>query len=152
MDVIAEEHQEDLQIAGVGSGDSASDDSTNVLSWFVHRQYWVVVWGIASCIMATVLGTALGSAHLVVFPMCAMPLVLLAASRMVSFVKNYFLEYDGHDDEPKPYLGFFFQSTGMGLILSLWCAPPRSPMRPCLRSNSLPGPLISLPSFAWLAT
>lgn len=34
MDVIAEEHQEDLQIAGVGSGDSASDDSTNVLSWF----------------------------------------------------------------------------------------------------------------------
>ena len=38
---------------------------------------------------------------------------------MVSFVKNYFLEYDGHDDEPKPYLGFFFQSTGMGLILSL---------------------------------
>ena len=96
MDVIAEEHQEDLQIAGVGSGDSASDDSTNVLSWFVHRQYWVVVWGIASCIMATVLGTALGSAHLVVFPMCAMPLVLLAASRMVSFVKNYFLEYDGH--------------------------------------------------------
>ena len=119
MDVIAEEHQEDLQIAGVGSGDSASDDSTNVLSWFVHRQYWVVVWGIASCIMATVLGTALGSAHLVVFPMCAMPLVLLAASRMVSFVKNYFLEYDGHDDEPKPYLGFFFQSTGMGLILSL---------------------------------
>lgn len=56
MDVIAEEHQEDLQIAGVGSGDSASDDSTNVLSWFVHRQYWVVVWGIASCIMATVLG------------------------------------------------------------------------------------------------
>ena len=119
MDVIAEEHQEDLQIAGVGSGDSASDDSTNVLSWFVHRQYWVVVWGIASCIMATVLGTALGPAHLVVFPMCAMPLVLLAASRMVSFVKNYFLEYDGHDDEPKPYLGFFFQSTGMGLILSL---------------------------------
>lgn len=111
--------EEDLQIAGVGSGDSASDDSTNVLSWFVHRQYWVVVWGIASCIMATVLGTALGSAHLVVFPMCAMPLVLLAASRMVSFVKNYFLEYDGHDDEPKPYLGFFFQSTGMGLILSL---------------------------------
>ena len=119
MDVIAEEHQEDLQIAGVGSGDSASDDSTNVLSWFVHRQYWVVAWGIASCLMATVLGTALGSAHLVVFPMCAMPLVLLAASRMVSFVKNYFLEYDGHDDEPKPYLGFFFQSTGMGLILSL---------------------------------
>ena len=54
------------------------------------------------------LGTALGSAHLVVFPMCAMPLVLLAASRMVSFVKNYFLEYDGHAVEPKPSQRFFF--------------------------------------------
>ena len=140
MDVIAEEHQEDLQIAGVGSGDSASDDSTNVLSWFVHRQYWVVVWGIASCIMATVLGTALGSAHLVVFPMCAMPLVLLAASRMVSFVKNYFLEYDGHDDEPKPYRGVLLpERRAVGLILSLvtyLCRPAgahrcTSPMRPC---------------------
>ena len=79
----------------------------------------LLAWQLAGDDAGAVLGTALGSAHLVVFPMCAMPLVLLAASRMVSFVKNYFLEYDGHDDEPKPYLGFFFQSTGMGLILSL---------------------------------
>ena len=119
MDVIAEEHQEDLQIAGIGSGDNATDDSTHALSWFVHRQYWVAVWAIASSVIAAVLGTATGSPHLVIYPMCAMPVVLLAASRMVSFVKNFFLEYDGHDDEPKPYLGFWLQSTGMGLLLSI---------------------------------
>ena len=55
--------------------------------------------------MATVLGTALGSAHLVVFPMCAMPLVLLAASRMVSFVKNYFLETTATTTSPSRIWG-----------------------------------------------
>ena len=143
MDVIAEEHREGtLQIATVGSGDSASDDSDERAQLVRASQYWVVVWGIASCIMATVLGTALGSAHLVVFPMCAMPLVLLAASRMVSFVKNYFPGGDGHDDEPKPYLGFFFQSTGHGpdpVTRDLSVCPAGAhccvpPMRPCLRS------------------
>lgn len=119
MDVIAEEHQEDLQIAGISSGENATGESTHALSWFIHRQYWVVVWGLASCVIAAVLGTAIDAARLVIYPMCAMPVVLLAASRMVSFVKNYFLEYDGHDDEPKPYLGFWFQNTGMGIILSI---------------------------------
>ena len=48
-----------------------------------------------------------------------MPVVLLAASRAISFVKNFYLEYDEDDDEPKPYLGFFLQTTGMGLILAV---------------------------------
>ena len=119
MDVIAEEHQEDLQIAGLGSGDNATSESTHALSWFVHRQYWVAVWAIASMIIASVLSAAGHVSDLFIYPMCAMPVVLLAASRMVSFVKNYFLEYDEHDDEGVPYLGFFLQTTGLGLILSL---------------------------------
>ena len=54
--------------------------------------------------MATVLGTTLAPRIWRCFHV-RHAVVLLAASRMVSFVKNYFLEYDGHDDEPKPYLG-----------------------------------------------
>jgi magnesium transporter len=119
MDVIAEEHQEDLQIAGIGSGDNVTSESTHALSWFVHRQYWVAVWAIASMIIASVLSTLGSSPELFVYPMCAMPVVLLAASRAISFVKNFYLEYDEDDDEPKPYLGFFLQTTGMGLILAV---------------------------------
>ena len=119
MDVIAEEHQEDLQIAGIGSGDNATDDSTHVLSWFVHRQYWIAVWAVASMIIASVLSAAGHVPEYFIYPMCAMPVVLLAASRMVSFVKNFFLEYDAHEDEPKPYLGFWVQNTATGLILSV---------------------------------
>ena len=119
MDVIAEEHQEDLQIAGISSGENATGESTHALSWFVHRQYWVAVWAIASMIIASVLSAAGHVSEYFIYPMCAMPVVLLAASRMVSFVKNFFLEYDAHEDEPKPYFGFWVQNTATGLILAV---------------------------------
>ena len=38
--------------------------------------------------------------------------------RMVSFVKNSYLEYDERDDEPKPYLGFFLKTTLIGALLA----------------------------------
>ena len=119
MDVIAEEHQEDLQIAGIGSGDNATSESTHAMSWFVHRQYWGAVWALASMIIASVLSTLGHVPELFIYPMCAMPVVLLAAMRMVSFVKNFFLENDDHDDDGLPYLGFWLQNTGMGLILAV---------------------------------
>ncbi len=51
-------------------------------------------------------------------PIAIMPVVLLASMRMVSFVKNSYLEYDERDDEPKPYLGFFLKTTFIGIVLA----------------------------------
>ena len=121
MDVMAEEHAEDLQIAGVGSGETAAGEHTHALRWFVQRQYWIVVWALVSLVIRWLLsGDASDSVRaLFIYPMAAMPVVLLAASRMVSFVKNYFLEYDERDDEPKPYLGFWLQNTALGVLLAL---------------------------------
>ena len=117
MDVMTEEHAEDLQIAGVSAGDSTTGESGHALTWFVQRQYWVVVWAVASSAIASLLvGSA--PAGLFIYPMACMPVCLLAASRMVSFVKNYFLEYDEHEDEPKPYFGFWLQNTLMGALLA----------------------------------
>ena len=121
MDVMAEEHAEDLQIAGLSSGENTTGESSHTIAWFVQRQYWVVVWAIAAAALAAILRSALaniGMAHLAVFPMAAMPVALLAAMRSVSFVKNYFLEYDGDDEKP-PYLGFWLQNTLMGAGLGL---------------------------------
>ena len=121
MDVMAEEHAEDLQIAGLSSGENTTGESSHTIAWFVQRQYWVVVWAIAAAALAAILRPALaniGMAHLAVFPMAAMPVALLAAMRSVSFVKNYFLEYDGDDEKP-PYLGFWLQNTLMGAGLGL---------------------------------
>ena len=118
MEVMTEEHQEDLQIAGVGAGDSSSGESMHVLSWFARHQYWVLVWAIASGIIAASLDMAGGLSSMFIYPMCVMPVVLLTANRVVSFVRNYYLEYDESDGEDKPYLGFFLQSLGIGVVLA----------------------------------
>lgn len=118
LDVIAEEHEEDLQIAGVGASESGSGEAPHMLTWFARRQYWVLVWAIASGVIAAVLDAAGGASAYVIYPMCAMPVVLLAADRVVSFVRNYFLEYDEPEDGGKPYLGFFLQTAGLGVVLA----------------------------------
>ena len=121
MDVMAEEHAEDLQIAGVGSGETAAGEKTHAFTWFAQRQYWIVVWTLFSLLIPGMLSSVASDSVrlLFIYPMAAMPVVLLAASRMVSFVKNYFLEYDERDDEPKPYLGFWLQNTVLGGLLAL---------------------------------
>lgn len=136
LDVIAEEHAEDLQIAGVSVGESNTGESTHAFTWFAQRQYWIVVWTIAACAIAAIVVTplerldvaALGQAAArdiitsqglsALMPISIMPVVLLASMRMVSFVKNSYLEYDERDDEPKPYLGFFLKTTLIGVVLA----------------------------------
>ena len=132
MDVIAEEHQEDLQIAGLSSGESTTGESAHSFVWFAQRQYWIVVWAIAACAIAAiavsapegiaptadVTGIITGQGLYALMPISIMPVVLLAAMRMTAFVKNSFLEYDEREDEPRPYLGFFVKSTFIGLVLA----------------------------------
>ena len=106
LDVIAEEHAEDLQIAGVSVGESNAGESTHAFTWFSQRQYWVVVWAIAACAIAAIVVTPLerldlnvmgiATAHQMItsqgltalMPISIMPVVLLASMRMVSFVKH----------------------------------------------------------------
>lgn len=125
MDVIAEEHQEDLQIAGLSSGESGSGESVHTFTWFAQRQYWIVVWAIAACAIGAIAVESQGTAQAItaqglstLMPIAIMPVVLLAAMRMTAFVKNSFLEYDEREDEAKPYLGFFIKSTFIGVVLA----------------------------------
>ncbi|MBY4797854.1 CBS domain-containing protein [Collinsella sp. AGMB00827] len=118
MDVMIEEHAKDLHIAGVGAGDSTTKESSHALTWFAQRQYWLVVWAIASAAIASVLTAAGVRVPLIIYPMAFMPVCLLGAARMVSFVKNYFLEYVQPEDDSKPYLGFLVQNIVVGVIVA----------------------------------
>ena len=119
MEVMSEEHQEDLQIAGMGASEGGSGESMHVFAWFARRQYWLLVWAIASGIVAAALEMLGSQGSLVLYPMCAMPVVLLTASRAVSFVRNYYLEYEPAEDGDKPCLGFFAQTTLVGAVLAV---------------------------------
>lgn len=119
LDVIAEEHEEDLQIAGVGSSEQGTAESMHILSWFARHQYWILVWAIASGIIASVLGWLGDLEPCFIYPMCTMPVVLIAAARVVSFVRGFYLEYDEREDDDSPYLGFFLQTAGVGIVLAV---------------------------------
>ena len=109
-------------------------ESTHAFSWFAQRQYWVLVWAIAACAIAAIVVTPFeslghmgeagareivtGQGMMALMPIAIMPVVLLASMRMVSFVKNSYLEYDERDDEPKPYLGFFLKTAFIGIVLA----------------------------------
>ncbi|OUP07551.1 CBS domain-containing protein [Collinsella sp. An2] len=119
MEVMSEEHQEDLQIAGMGSGEgSVGGESLHALTWFSKRHYWILVWAIASGILASVTAGLTSFENAFIYPMCAMPVALLAASRSTAFVRNWYLEND-RDDEGRPYLAFWLQTTGVGVALAL---------------------------------
>ena len=97
------------------------------------------MWAIAACAIAAIVVPGLsgidtsymgmgeegarqlvtGYGMLALMPISIMPIVLMASMRMVSFVKNSYLEYDERDDEPKPYLGFFIKTTLIGLVLAV---------------------------------
>ena len=119
LDVLAEEHEEDLQIAGMSTGENGSGESLHILSWFARRFYWVLVWAIASGAIAGVLGSVGVPSWLALFPMCVMPVVLIASSRAVSFARSFYLDYDDSDDERSPYMGYALQNVGAGLLLAL---------------------------------
>ncbi len=119
LEVLAEEHEEDLQIAGVGSVEGGSGERTGVLTWFASRQYWILIWAVASGIIAAALGWMGGLERYFIYPMCAMPVVLIAASRVVSFARGFYLEHGEGEDESSPYLVFFLQTAGVGAVLAV---------------------------------
>ena len=114
LDVLEEEHEEDLQIAGGSSGDAGSHEGSGELRRLVRHQMWFFFWMVAELVMALAWGSP--TALAVGF---ALPVALLVADEMVRYVTAFFLEYD-EDDEDAPSLGgFAVKSTALGLF---WAA------------------------------
>lgn len=114
LDVLEEEHEEDLQIAGGSSGDAGSHEGSGELLRLVRHQMWFFFWMVAEMVMALAWGSP--TALAVGF---ALPVALLVADEMVRYVTAFFLEYD-EDDEDAPSLGgFAVKGTALGLF---WAA------------------------------
>ena len=113
LDVLEEEHEEDLQIAGGSSSDAGSPEGTEVQR-FLRHQMWFFFWMVAALVLCLVLGPATG-----ITVSFAAPVALLVADEMVRYVTSFFLEFD-EDDEDAPSLAGF---TVKGLLLGLmWAA------------------------------
>lgn len=114
LDVMEEEHEEDLRIAGGTANSSDSETNSGDLMRFLRNEMWFFFWMVAAVALAVALGPDTGVA--VAF---AAPVALVAAVEMVRFVTNFFLEYDEDDEDAPSVAGFAVKSVGMGV---LWAA------------------------------
>ena len=94
----------DLQIAGVGAVEAAQARRHTCLRG--SRGALLCSWR-HSGVIAAVLDAAGGASIRDLPHVRDAGGAALAADRVVSFVRNYFLEYDEPEDGGKPYLGFF---------------------------------------------
>ena len=121
LDVMEEEHEEDLRIAGGTANSSDSETNSGDLMRFLRNEMWFFFWMVAAVVLAVTLGPDTGVA--VAF---AAPVALVAAVEMVRFVTNFFLEYDEDDEDAPSVAGFAVKSVGMGVlwavIVMLVCA------------------------------
>ncbi len=104
LDVLEEEHEEDLQLAG-GRTDSDPDRPTHDLRWLLGSQLWFFFWVVGAAVMSAV-GSALGLGAGTLAAAVALPVCLLMADDMVGYVVGFFIEFDP-DDEGAPSSGAF---------------------------------------------
>ncbi|MDR1014229.1 MAG: CBS domain-containing protein [Coriobacteriales bacterium] len=103
LDVLEEEHSEDLQIVGAGSlaragrtgRDSERQGLGDLLVWLLRKELWFVVWAVLAFLV-----TMSGNLELLAPSLVFMPFVLLIATDVVAFAVNDLIEYGSADDAP----------------------------------------------------
>ncbi len=121
LDVLEEEHAEDLQIAGAGSDGSEGSERAGALAWLLRRNVWVFLWALGILALTFVSGERLRPQEALV---CCLPLAvaLVLADDSISYVTNFFLENDPDDEGSPSLVGFAFKSLGVGVASGMLVA------------------------------
>ena len=100
MDVLEEEHSEDLQIAGAANpgGEKNSQGLGGMLLWLLRKELWFVVWAVFG-----ILAVMSGNLSTALIPLLFSPFVLLIADDIVAYAFNDLLEYGSAANAPKPH-------------------------------------------------
>jgi magnesium transporter len=111
LDVIEEEHEEDLAIAGA-SRDKGSDTMTDYLKWFLRHEAWVFIWAASALVIILTSTFSLFAGALAL-----MPLVLLVADDATDYAVNSLIEYE--DDESYSLSSIFARDLVVGIVIAL---------------------------------
>lgn len=93
LEVMEEEHSEDLQIAGAATGGGRDEEHMGVgtlLKWLLRKMMWFVVWAVVALMVMMAGGLELFAGALVL-----MPFVLILADNAVSFAASDLMDYGG---------------------------------------------------------
>lgn len=119
LEVLQEEHEEDLMLAG--GRDAGADESSHTLSWLLDSQLWFFFWllGVA-CVAA--LSLAVGQWLIWVTTCAFMPVALLAADAMVDYAVGFFIEFDADDEDAPSLASFLARGLGMSIVYAILVA------------------------------
>lgn len=121
LDVLEEEHAEDLQIAGGIASDDESAHGGDLL-WLLRRNAWFFIWmvGAGLFVALSYLTPAFQAPLYEVLLVCsALPIALVLADDSVSYVTNFFLENDPDDEDSPSMLGFTIKSLALGVAFAV---------------------------------
>jgi len=116
IDVMEEEHDEDLAIAGAQRNDPQSGPVVDFLNWFFRHEAWVVVWAVVAGVLE-----AAGGIDLFLSALIIMPLVLIVADDVASYATGALIDYeeDGGGNRLAKLLG---RDVFLGLVVAALCA------------------------------
>ena len=120
LDVLEEEHAEDLQIAGGIASDDESAHGGDLL-WLLRRNDWFFIWmlGVGLFVTLSYLTPAFQAPLSEMLLVCsALPIALVLADDSVSYVTNFFLENDPDDEDSPSMLGFTIKSVVLGIAFA----------------------------------
>ena len=120
LDVLEEEHAEDLQIAGGIASDDESAHGGDLL-WLLRRNAWFFIWmvGVGLFVALSYLTPAFQAPLSEMLLVCsALPIALVLADDSVSYVTNFFLENDPDDEDSPSMLGFTIKSLALGIAFA----------------------------------
>lgn len=113
LDVLEEEHAEDLQIAGALSGEPG--DRHNDLLFIASRNLWFLFWaiGVALCLG---LFARQWNVPATLAALTFLPVALVLADAATNFATNAFLEYDRDTEDNPSMLGLVLRGLGIGIV------------------------------------
>ena len=114
LDVLEEEHEEDLAIVG-GRDLGETGESSTIFGRLVTHELWIVFWAAALLALSFISRTSFGDALMGVQLALALPVALRATINMTRYVTDVFLEFDADDDDAPSILGFTIRGIGLGL-------------------------------------
>ena len=120
LDVLEEEHAEDLQIAGGIASDDESAHGGDLL-WLLRRNAWFFIWmvGVGFFVTLSYLTPAFQAPLSEMLLVCsALPIALVLADDSVSYVTTFFLENDPDEEDSPSMLGFTIKSLALGIAFA----------------------------------
>ena len=117
LEVLQEEHEEDLQIAGSGASVS-SDDRGGLLSQMLTSEMWCFLWAAGIAVCSLMSGALVGDYLTGLVASAALPVALRLADGMARYAINSYLEYDEEDEDAPTLLGFALKGVAVSVVIS----------------------------------